>query len=167
MKFTVIQAEQLRWLFDLNTDGTLTWLQPSKYHNDLIGTEAGSPMPTHSGKAYWAVQVLGRKVKRSHIVFCLTHGRWPAQQVDHINGDSLDDRPENLREATPTQNAWNHKRRAKRSPLPMGVRQAVSGRYVARIGVNKKQITIGTFDALDAAVAAYQQARIQHFGEFA
>lgn len=172
MRFTIIDAEQLRWLLRLNDDGTLTWLQPGKYHTDLVGTEAGNaitnrPASHHNGKKYWHVQILCRKIKRSHIVFCLTHGRWPEHQIDHINGNSLDDRPCNLREATPTQNAWNHKRRAKKSPLPMGVRQAVSGRYVARIAVNKKQITIGTFDAPDAASAAYQQARIQHFGEFA
>ena len=167
MTFDIIDAEQLRWLLHLNDDGTLTWLQPGKYHTDLVGTEAGSVMPTHAGKAYWGVQILGRKFKRSRIVFCLTHGRWPEQQIDHINGNSLDDRPCNLREATPTQNAWNHKGRAKKSPLPMGVRQAVSGRYVARISVNKKPITIGTFDAPESAAIAYQAARATHFGEFA
>lgn len=165
--FTIIDAEQLRQALRLNTDGTVTWLVPSKFHRERTGVQAGSPIPTHAGKVYWAVQINGRKVKRSHIVFCLTHGRWPSGQIDHINGNSLDDRPENLREATPTQNAWNHQRRAKKSPLPMGVRVAKSGRFVARIAVNKQKLTIGTFDTANAASAAYQAARRQHFGEFA
>ena len=162
----IIDCEQLRQMFQLNSDGSLTWLSISKYHIEKLGRAAGSPIPSH-GKAYWAVQINGRKVKRSRIVFCLTHGRWPQQQIDHINGNSLDDRPENLREATVTQNAWNHKRRAKRSPTPMGVRFERSGRYRARIAVNKKQLNLGVFATMDMASDAYQAARRQHFGEFA
>lgn len=154
-------------MFRLGHDGSLTWLRVSKYHAEKVGSEAGSPIPNHSGKVYWAVQINGRKVKRSQIVFCLTRGHWPTQQVDHINGNSLDDRPDNLREATATQNAWNHKTRAKASPLPMGVRKAASGRFVARITVNKRAFTIGTFDTPELAAISYQAARRVNFGEFA
>ena len=158
---------ELRAMLRLNADGSLTWLEVSKYHVERVGSEAGCSRPSQFGKHYWHVQIGGKKFKRSHIVFCLTHGRWPAQQIDHINGNSLDDRPSNLREATPTQNAWNHKTRAKRSPLPMGVRKAKSGRYVARIGVGGRQFTIGTFSSPEAASESYQAARRINFGEFA
>lgn len=160
-------VKRLRELFVITDSGTLLWVSPPKGHPDLRGASAGSPTRNHSGKIYWLVQVDGRKCRRSQIVFCMTRGHWPTHQIDHINGDSSDDRLVNLREATPTQNAWNHKRRAKRSPLPMGVRTAASGRYVARIAVNKKQITIGTFNTVAQAAAAYAAARVEHFGEFA
>lgn len=166
-KFTVIDAEQLRQMLELNEGGSLTWRNLSKHHAEKLGGEAGSPRPHHSGKAYWHVQIHGRKFKRSHIVFCLTQGRWPSGQIDHINGDSLDDRPSNIREATLTQNAWNHKGRAKQSPLPMGVRLSKSGRYVARIAVNKHKLTLGTFDTASQAEAVYRAARREYFGEFA
>lgn len=159
--------ERLRELFVIKADGSLLWIRPSKHHPDLRGQTAGTPTPNRNGKVYWLVQVDGKKRKRSQIVFCMTRGRWPAQQIDHINGDSTDDRPSNLREATQEQNAWNHKRRAKKSPLPMGVRTSGSGRFVARIAVHKKQITIGTFNTIEQASAAYAAARVQHFGEFA
>lgn len=167
MSFTIRDAEQLGRMFRLNADGSLTWLSISKYHAEKVGTEAGTPMPTHAGKAYWGVQINGRKAKRSHIVFCLTHGRWPEGQIDHINGNSLDDRPCNLREATVTQNAWNHKRRAKTSPTPMGVRRWTDSRFQARIAVNKKQISLGVFKTAEEASVAYQRARREYFGEFA
>jgi len=162
--FTV---DELRELFMFNCDGDLCWRRPTKHHPRLVGNLAGSLARTDSGKYYCLVQIDGVKYRRSHVVFCLFNGRWPTEQIDHINGDSLHDRPENLREATPTQNAWNHKTRRKKSPLPMGVRIAVSGRYVARIAVNKRQITIGSFDSPDAASLAYQAARLRHFGVFA
>ena len=167
MNFTVIEAEQLREMFELNRRGELIWLLPPKQHPRMLGRVAGCPRQTHNGKTYWHVQINGRKYLRSHIVFCMAYGRWPIDQIDHIDGDSLRDVPENLREATATQNAWNHKKRAKKSPLPMGVRKAVSGRYVARIAVNKRKITLGTFDEPDQAARAYQAARAQYFGEFA
>jgi hypothetical protein len=148
-------------------DGRLFWEQPSKNHAGLTGKEAGSVYYANSGKAYWVVQVDGRKYRRSRIVFCLFMGRWPVEQIDHIDGDSLNDVPGNLREATATQNAWNHKRRAKRSALPMGVRASRYGTFEARIAANKKTYFIGTFATPEAAHREYLAARRVHFGEFA
>lgn len=157
----------VRHMFVMRDDGVLIWTNPPGNHAGLRGRLAGSAIPTHNGKWYWSVQIGGRKYKRSHLVFLLEHGRWPANQIDHRDGNSLNDRPDNLREATVTQNAWNHKGRAKKSDTPMGVRRLPSGRYIARISVNKRQIALGVFDHEQQARAAYQSARVHHFGEFA
>ncbi len=162
-----LTIERLMSMFELMPDGVLKWIDPPKPHPDLYGQIAGSPIPSQSGKWYWNIQIDGRKYKRSRIVFCLTRGHWPQHQIDHINGQSLDDRPSNLREATQMQNAWNHHRRAKRSATPMGVRQIPSGRFIARISVNKQHIHLGVFSTPEDAAAAYQAARQQYFGEFA
>lgn len=174
MAFHVIDAPQrrplltrLRESFVVKEDGSLLWIKPPKNHPDLMGQSAGTPTPNRHGKVYWLVQIDGRKYRRAQIVFYMVNGAWPTPQVDHIDGNSTNDRPSNLRVATQTQNAWNHKSRAKRSPLPMGVRQAVFGRYVARISVNKAHLTIGTFDSPEMASRAYQEARRKHFGAFA
>jgi hypothetical protein len=103
--------------------GQLFWKSVSKYHCARNGREAGYARDSHTGKKYWVIRWNGKSYKRGHIIFFLGHDRWPSPCLDHINGDSLDDRPENLREATFTENAWNHRKRAKRSALPMGVRQ--------------------------------------------
>jgi hypothetical protein len=161
-------ALEATFTLDPNT-GELFWLAPPSNHAQLLGQVAGCPTSLRStGKSYWTIQLNGRHWKRSHFVFALTHGRWPACMVDHINGNSLDDRPANLREATWTQNAWNHKRRAKRLSLPMGVKGPLaSGHFQARISVNKKAIALGCFASAAEAAAAYQQARQQYFGEWA
>lgn len=148
--------------------GTATWIDASKFHRGLTGTPAGSARrSSHTDKRYWYIKVDGVALKRAHVVFLFANGRWPEPQLDHINGESTDDRIANLREVTPTQNAWNHKRRAKTTDLPMGVRMTASGRYEARIAKNKKKMQVGVFDTPEAASDAYQQARKEHFGAYA
>jgi hypothetical protein len=44
------------------------------------------------------------------VIWALVHGRWPKQTIDHANGETLDDRLENLREATPSEQQWNQKK---------------------------------------------------------
>lgn len=147
--------------------GSVTWIAPSKYHANLVGKEAGSARESRNGKLYWIIKIDGCALSRAHIVFLFANGYACPDHVDHINGNSLDDRAVNLRSATKTQNAWNHKTRAKKADLPMGVRQAQSGRFVARIACNKKKIHLGTFDTTEQAERVYQQKRKELFGEFA
>lgn len=158
--------QRLAAIFELRDQGRVFWIDASKYHPGVNGKLAGGPIPS-KGKFYWTISLGGRKYKRSQIVFCLVHGRWPVYQVDHRDGNSLNDSPDNLREATQTQNAWNHKKRAKKSPLPMGVKLLKSGKFQARLSVNKQHLSLGAYLTPDEASAAYQAARKTHFGEFA
>ena len=146
--------------------GKAVWISPTKYHPDLFGQEAGCARPTRSGKFYWHIKIDRIPYKRADIVFLCAHGRWPSMMLDHKNGDSLDDGADNLREATTHQNAWNHKGRAKKSDLPLGVRLTPGGRYSARIGHMNKLITLGTFGTPEEAHAKYMTERKERFGEF-
>lgn len=148
--------------------GLVYWTDATKHHRNLIGKEAGSPRKnSHTEKSYWHVKVDTVALKRSQIVYLFATGKWPVLQIDHINGNSLDDRIENLREVTATQNAWNHKRRAKKSPYPMGVKRLPSGRFIARIGCNKTTHTFGPFSTASEASTTYQQKRKEFFNEYA
>ena len=145
--------------------GQFFWIAPPPEHAELRGREAGAPRKGNH-KYYWVIKIGGKAYRRSWLAYLWMTGDWPADQIDHVNGNSLDDRWENLRAATATENAQNHKRRAKKSPLPMGVREVPSGRFAARIAVNKQKIHLGTFDTPESASRAYQTARREHFGEF-
>jgi hypothetical protein len=150
------------------TSGEMIWRNPPWNHSEKLGRLAGNAQPTRNGKVYWVVSIDGRKHKRSRLIFLVAHGRLPTPCVDHINGNSLDDRIENLREATITQNAWNHRSRTKKQDLPMGVRLIPnSGRYQARIAVNGTMYHLGAYDTPDEARAAYLAARQEYYGEYA
>ena len=94
--------------------------------------------------------------------------------VDHKNGDGLDNRRENLRICSVSQNAMNQKRQIRRFGEYKGVREMIKtyknktySYIVAYIRVNGKQIFLGNFSNKVEAANAYDDAARIHFGEFA
>jgi len=90
-------------------------------------------------------------------------------QVDHINGDTLDNRRANLREATPSQNAQNRRRRADSRHTFKGVGRSVVPHlpWLAAITVAGKARHLGVFETEIEAARAYYLAAAELFGEFA
>ncbi len=89
----------------------------------------------------------------------------PSIYVDHRNHNTLDNRRDNLRIATPTQNQANAGKRNGTSQYK-GVSR-LGKKWRAMIRINGKHIHLGCFaNELDAALT-YQQAARKHFGEFA
>ena len=89
-------------------------------------------------------------------------------QVDHINGNGLDNRRVNLREATHSQNQWNRGPSCRNTSGFKGVGWHKARReWRARIKVEGRDIHLGWFgSALDAA-RAYDEAAATYHGEFA
>ena len=94
----------------------------------------------------------------------------PDCMVDHINRDTSDNRRENLRLATASENAMN------RSPYKGKSYKGVSTRvskytgkttYIARLLVKRKCVYFKTFNNLEEAIKAYNENAIKIFGEFA
>jgi hypothetical protein len=88
----------------------------------------------------------------------------PAQgfHVDHINGNSLDNRLQNLRIVTPKQNMRNQSVTERR--LPRGVFKHKK-KLKAQITVNMKTIHLGTFDCPAMAHLVYLNARENYYGK--
>lgn len=95
------------YYLDINTEsGSCIWKDTILSHRELIGKEAGSNV-TSQGKTYRYISVGGKLYKRAWIIFWKAYGRMPRPLVDHINGDSLDDRISNLRETSHQVNSQN------------------------------------------------------------
>ncbi len=159
----------LNELFFIDADsGRIFWKKPPFNHPRLRGCEAGSPRSGRNGKTYWVIKIGRRAFRRGRLIYLAIHGRFPEPCVDHINGNSVDDRVGNLREATVMENAWNHKTRKRRQNLPMGVRLVSrSGRFEARISYRGTQYHLGAYDTPQEAHGVYLAKRRELFHEFA
>lgn len=90
----------------------------------------------------------------------------PGQIIDHINGNTLDNRKKNLRVVTMQQNCMNRRKTLARSGIK-GVSQRRSGKWQSRITINSKDIYLGTYETKELAQAAYIKAAKTLFAEFA
>lgn len=87
-------------------------------------------------------------------------------QVDHINGDKLDNRRCNLRTCTKAENMQNRGLHKNNKSGHAGVEIRKCG-FCAKIKVNNKCIWLGTYKTFEEAVKVRVAAEIQYYGEFA
>jgi hypothetical protein len=86
-------------------------------------------------------------------------------QTDHKNRNGLDNRRENLRPATRSQNNMNSRKR--RAGEFKGISRTGSGKWQARARYNGKNFHGGSHHTPEEAARAYDRLAMQHYGEFA
>jgi AP2-like factor (euAP2 lineage) len=90
------------------------------------------------------------------------------EMVDHINGDTLDNRRKNLRIVTPLQNQMNKKPSRFSSSRYKGVCwKKLYQKWESNIRINGRSIFLGRYDCEEDAAKAYNDAASNSFGEFA
>lgn len=169
----------LKEIFSYNPEsGELVWLsRPCNqfktkaawrtWNTTYVGSVAGyrSFDSKNNRKQCIYVMLQGKNLKAHRIIWEIVHGPIPKGMViDHINRDVYDNRLQNLRIATVTQNLWNLVRR---EGAVKGSCLRPWGRYSAQITANKVTKHLGHFDTAEEAHAAYCEAAKKLHGEFA
>ena len=89
-------------------------------------------------------------------------------EIDHINGDSLDNRISNLRSCTHAQNCRNTKIQTNNTSGFKGVSfNKGKKKWKAYINLDRVQKFLGYHRDIKAAAQAYNRAAREYFGEFA
>jgi len=135
----------------------------------LAGTPVGYKHPrenrliisaNHKGKQ--------RAFKAHRIAWLLMTGAWPAGEIDHIDGDGTNNRWNNLRVVTRSQQMMNRKLSPRNTSGFLGVRLCKStGRWRALIWKNRKHYHLGYFDTKEEAHIAYRKASSELHGHYA
>lgn len=142
--------------------GLLWWRKPRQ------GRRPNAPAGRRRDNRHVTVSLDRKAYQVPHIIWLLKTGKWPSKQIDHKNTVRWDNRWNNLREATGTQNHANSSRRRDNTSGFKGVSwHAPRKKWRARVMVERKEIHLGLFNSKRLACAAYIKAAKKHFGEFA
>lgn len=144
-------------------DGRLYWREPTNPKRTPVGSVAG----TIGKLGYIHIQYQRRIYKAHRLVYLMFNGHMP-KMLDHIDGDRLNNRIENLRLATPLQNAQNAR---KRTDNTSGVKNVSYHKRIKKwsvsLSVNRKIRHFGYFDDLELAELVALSAREKYHGAFA
>lgn len=128
-----------------------------------VGDLAGS---AHNA-GYWTIGIFGKLHLAHRLAWMHVHGEWPAGDLDHKDGNRLNNSIDNLRVADDVQNGANRgATRLSTSGIKCVYWNAQNGKWRSRIGFKGKYIEVGSFATREDAAEAYRAAAEIHQGEF-
>lgn len=115
---------------------------------------------------YVAVYTGGGNMLAHRVAWAWAYGEQPPEIMDHRNGVKHDNRLCNLRAATPAENARNRGMSSANTSGVTGVVKDGRGRWRAQIGVDGRDVYLGTYHTKAEAAVAYERASVEMHGEF-
>lgn len=125
------------------------------------------PVVSIGTDGYYRMKFDGKFYRTHRIIFFMNTGIDPAQHVvDHIDGNRLNNNPDNLRSCTVAENLWNAQGKLKLDGLPKGIRKLPGGGYRASFMVHG-ELKEYDLQNLRAAEQCLRTLRRKYHGEFA
>lgn len=170
-KYISIPVDTLRKLLKYDpATGKLFWKERTiEFHPRSLkmvnakfaGKEA---LCTINKKGYFGGEIFAVRYQAHRVIWAMHYGEWPTDQVDHINGNPIDNRIENLRVVSSRENSRNQKVRSTNHSGVMGVTwQSNRKCWYVRISIDgEHDHYVGRFRNLDEAIAARKAAELKH-----
>lgn len=156
-------AEVLRALFSYNRDtGIVVWKTKPKRSKVAVGDEVKSKFSS----GYLRVMINGSTYRLHLIIWKMETGADPIDEIDHWDLDKANNKWDNLREATRSQNGMNIAITKRNTSGFKGVSKVPCGKWKASIRYQGKLIYLGHHDTREEAHAAYVAKSIELFGKF-
>jgi hypothetical protein len=157
-----MNINELKSLLSYQPDtGAIYWIAKGK---GMIKKKAAGTL-LHSG--YIGICIGAKRWQAHRIAWALHYGKWPKDQIDHINGTKTDNRICNLREATNSQNGKNlGLSKANKSGVKGVCFENYTQRWKASIKVENKTISLGRFNSIEDAAIARKLAEQYYFKEW-
>jgi hypothetical protein len=147
--------ERLRECFIVTDDGYLVWIKRPHKCNSV---QIGQPVSRKDRCGYFRVKLDGQDYKAHRIIWALTHGFDPGEmQIDHINRDKSDNRPQNLRLATQGQNMRNRISRPQGETGELHIYRSPPRCKLKPYVVEVRRQYLGTFATIEEAKKARDQ----------
>jgi hypothetical protein len=138
--------------------------------NKLGGQPAGAIagwVTTCNSRQYKKMSLNRKTVYVHHAIFLYHHGYLP-KYIDHIDNNPLNNKIENLRPSTQSQNLGNSRIRRNNTSGYKGVTfRKDTGKWQAAVMINAKHISLGSHVTKEEAYEAYIAGSKKYFGEFA
>jgi hypothetical protein len=156
MKRRIYTREELSEVFRINESGELERLNGKYSPNGVGWSVVDCKCNTNTG--YCQVQFKESKIRYHAIVYILHHGTIEDvdAEIDHSNGNKLDNRIENLRLVTKRENQQN--RESHREGRLVGCSYHKCGKWLALIRINGKNIGLGLYNTEQEAHKVYNEA---------
>jgi hypothetical protein len=133
---------------------------PRNWNTRWDGKVSGS---VNNGKGYRVIGIDGGLHMAHRLAWIITTGEWPADQLDHINGNRADNRMINLRSVSQSENQRNRAMSSNNTSGVQGVYwRKAGGKWSAAIRVDDRLIHLGFFTHKADAIAARRAAEIAY-----
>lgn len=158
-----LTVEEVREMFSYDpADGVLRWRLDRSPK-----ARAGAPVGCIHRSGYLVTLIRRKNYQVHRLIWAFVYGCWPPEHVDHVNGVRSDNRLQNIRACSPSENGRNKGRQVNNTTGFKGVSFCSrEGRYQTTCRVNGRKKWIGYFDTPEEASIAYEAFAKRHHGEF-